>query len=115
MRLSAILTIAAACSAIANAIPSYVWLGGSRDVQLQIPTNYDPSKPTPVLFLLHGYLESPKYIEDYFKLAPLADAHGYLYLVPSGLLDINNDKFFNGTEACCDFYGPPVDDAAYIM
>lgn len=30
-------------------------------------------------------------------------------------MDINGDLFWNGTEACCDFYGPQVDDGAYIM
>lgn len=39
---------------------------------------------------------------------------GYLYAYPDGTLDDDGNRFWNATDACCDFDRKGVDDAAYL-
>ena len=66
------------------------------------------------MILLHGYTGSGQGQDDYFQLAPAADARGYVYVYPDGTIDSNGDRFWNATDACCDFDKSGVDDVAYL-
>ena len=90
-------------------------IGGDRPVTLHVSPLYDPDKPAPLLMLLHGYGASSVLQEDYyFDLQTLADARGYVYAVPDGTRDATDKQFWNATDACCNFAGSTVDDAAYL-
>ena len=52
--------------------------------------------------------------DDYFHLAPAADARGYVYAYPDGTIDSNGNQFWNATDACCNFNKAGVDDVAYL-
>jgi polyhydroxybutyrate depolymerase len=78
-----------------------------------VPSSYDGS-PTPLVVLLHGYGASGSVQNNYFKLTPVAQAKGFLYAYPNGTIDAAGNRFWNATDACCNFYGSTVDDVAYL-
>lgn len=88
---------------------------GARPFNLQVPSIYSKSKPSPLIIALHGYSSSGAELEKFLQLAPVANARGILYVAPDGSLDNNGLQFWKATPACCDFYGSKVDDGAYIM
>jgi polyhydroxybutyrate depolymerase len=87
---------------------------GNRPFTLHVPDSYDPSRPAPLVILLHGYTATGATQESYFQLAPESDKHGFLYAYPDGLVDPMHNHYWNATDACCDLYGSKVDDSTYL-
>ena len=94
--------------------PAELVVGGDRPVTVHVPAAYAPSRPAPLVMLLHGYTGSGQGIEDWFHLAPAAEARGYVYAYPDGTMDRNGDRFWNATDACCNVEKSGVDDVAYL-
>jgi polyhydroxybutyrate depolymerase len=91
-----------------------VAFGGARPVQLYVPSSYSDNKPAPLLILLHGY-SAGGLIEDlYLNLRASAEKYGLLYAHPDGTTDSKGNKFWNATDACCDFDKTNVDDSKYL-
>lgn len=78
-----------------------------------VPSSYDGS-PMPLVLLLHGYGANATLQNGYFKLSTAAEAKGFLYAYPNGTMDPGGSRFWNATDACCNFYGSTVDDVAYL-
>jgi polyhydroxybutyrate depolymerase len=78
------------------------------------PSTYDPATPLPLVVLLHGFGASGEIQEAYFKLQPLAESRGFLYVHPDGTLNQIGKQFWNATDACCGFQ-TTVDDSAYLL
>ena len=91
-----------------------VRVGGDRPVTVHVPPTYDPARPAPLVIVLHGYGSSGREHDAYFHLGELAMQRGYLYAYPDGTLDDDGNRFWNATDACCDFDRKGVDDAAYL-
>jgi polyhydroxybutyrate depolymerase len=89
-------------------------IGGDRPVDVVVPSTYSPGKPAPLLILLHGYSVGGKVEELYMHFAPLADKYGFLYAYPDGTVDKSGKRFWNATDACCNFDGSSVDDSGYL-
>jgi polyhydroxybutyrate depolymerase len=89
-------------------------LGGDRPVSVHVPPSYTQGTPMPLVVLLHGYGSSGAGHEAYMHFQPLADARGFLYAYPDGLVDSTGKRFWNGTDACCDLFSSGVDDATYL-
>lgn len=89
-------------------------IGGDRPVTVHVPPSYDPSKPTPLVILLHGYTASGALEEAYLQVTPESDKRGFLYAYPDGTIDSTGARFWNATDACCNFYGSSVDDSTYL-
>jgi polyhydroxybutyrate depolymerase len=89
-------------------------LVGARPYRSRVPRSYDPARPTPLIVLLHGYGASGMVQDLYFGLGRLVDERGFLYAYPDGTLDATGKRFWNATDACCDFMRTGVDDVAYI-
>lgn len=89
---------------------------GRGPVPLHVPTNYDADTPAPLVVLLHGYTSSGKQQEKYMKFGALVDTYGYLLATPDGTREDSerNHRFWNASDACCNFHGSEVDDSAYI-
>ena len=104
---------AAPPSASAASVADFV-VGGDRPVTVHVPTSYDPSRPAPLLILLHGYSASGEVIDTWFEMGPAAERHGVVYATPDGTKDSNGNRFWNATDACCNFDGSDVDDVAYL-
>ncbi|HJM56874.1 MAG TPA: PHB depolymerase family esterase [Planctomycetota bacterium] len=88
---------------------------GRGPVTVYVPSSYDPAERTPLLVLLHAILFDGNIQEAYFKLRPEAEARGILYAYPDGTVDPTGTRFWNATDACCDFYGSGVDDEGYVL
>jgi polyhydroxybutyrate depolymerase len=89
-------------------------VGGNRPVTVHIPASYDARQPAPLLIALHGYTSSGADVETYFDLGPAADARGFVYAAPDGTYDRDGNRFWNATDACCNFDDADVDDVAYL-
>ncbi len=85
-----------------------------RPFLLHVPASYSASAKAPLVILLHGYQASGQMQESYFKLAAEADRRGFLYALPDGTKNKQDKRFWNATEACCDFARSGVDDSAYL-
>lgn len=90
---------------------------GRGEVPLYVPANYDKDTPAPLVVLLHGYTSSGKQQESYMKFSELVDTYGYLLAIPDGTREDSGRKvrFWNASEACCNFQGSEVDDSAYVL
>ncbi|MCC6522389.1 MAG: prolyl oligopeptidase family serine peptidase [Polyangiaceae bacterium] len=89
--------------------------GGDRPVELFVPAGHDPATPAPLLVLLHGYGVSGAVQDLYWALRAQALERGFLYAHPDGTVDSEGHRFWNATDACCNFDGASVDDSGYLM
>ena len=87
---------------------------GRGPVVVHVPPSYDPMIPTPLVLLLHGYGGSGAWQEAYMQFTPQSDEFGFLYAFPDGTRDAQGNRFWNATNACCNFYGSDVDDSGYL-
>ena len=86
-----------------------------RPYTLHVPASYDPTRPTPLVVMLHGYGSDAVSAEDViFHLTAASDSYGFLYVLPDGTIDSSGSRFWNATDACCNFNGSKVDDVAYL-
>jgi polyhydroxybutyrate depolymerase len=89
-------------------------VGGGRPVVIHVPPSYDPGHPAPLLILLHGYSSNGHDHDAYFHLGDLAMQRGFIYAYPDGTADSTGNRFWNATDACCDFDRTGVADADYL-
>jgi polyhydroxybutyrate depolymerase len=81
---------------------------------VHVPPGYQEGTAAPLLILLHGYASGSVAAYAYFRLQRVLDDRNVLYVVPDGTLDRGGDRFWNATDACCDFYDSGVDDSGYL-
>jgi polyhydroxybutyrate depolymerase len=86
----------------------------SRPYTIFVPNAYDAAKPTPFLLMLHGYGATGAAEEALMQLSDAAQTHNFLYAYADGTRDSQGKRFWNATDACCNFDHLPVDDVAYI-
>jgi polyhydroxybutyrate depolymerase len=84
-----------------------------RPFTLHVPRGY-AGTASPLLVALHGYGGDPAELASSLSLVPASDAHGFLLALPSGTPDADGRRFWNATDACCNFTGKAVDDSAYL-
>jgi polyhydroxybutyrate depolymerase len=87
---------------------------GDRPFRLHIPKQYHGSGRMPLVVVLHGYTSSAAMADGYFKLTAESDRRGFLYAMPDGTRDPDGNRFWNATDACCDFHRTGVDDSGYL-
>jgi polyhydroxybutyrate depolymerase len=85
-----------------------------RPYGLKVPAGYDGQHPVPLVVLLHGYGSNGAQQAGYFGLLTEADKAGFLLAYPDGTRDRLGRRFWNATDACCDFFHSGVDDVAYL-
>ena len=85
-----------------------------RPARVVPPNDYDPSTPTPVLFLLHGYSASSSVQDLYFGLSRVTARRGIILVLPDGTTDFRGNQFWNADQRCCDFARTGVDDVGYL-
>jgi polyhydroxybutyrate depolymerase len=85
-----------------------------RPYGFKVPPSYDATRPTPLVVLLHGYTSNGPTQANYFGLPDLAEKENFLLAYPDGTRDRMGNRFWNATDACCDFFGSGVDDVAYL-
>ncbi len=112
MKLLVCLGVLVLCPAFAS---SALAQAATSDFELHIPPSYDPAVPMPLMILLHGYGASGATQEAYMRFGPLADEYGFLYLHPNGDLDSIGNRFWNATDACCDFFTSGIDHSTILQ
>jgi polyhydroxybutyrate depolymerase len=95
-------------------LPSSASPTSDRPYGLKVPAGYEGGQPVPLVVLLHGYTSNGATQAAYFGLTALADKAGFLLAHPNGTRDRLGNRFWNATDACCDFFGSGVDDVAYL-
>lgn len=90
---------------------------GRGELPLKVPASYSTDVPTPLIVLLHGYTSSGTGQDNYMGISKLVDNYGFLFVAPDGNREPGGDqnRFWNATAACCDFFQTKVDDSAYIQ
>ena len=86
----------------------------ARPYDYDQPAGYDPSKPYPLIVLLHGFGANGFTQDALFGWAQLADDRGVFVAHPDGTLNSGGSRFWNATDACCDDEHSGVDDVAYL-
>jgi polyhydroxybutyrate depolymerase len=86
----------------------------ARPYALTIPRALDRTRPAPLVVMLHGYGSNGHDHAEGWGLPALAEREGFVLASPDGTLDSRGGRFWNATDACCDFDGVRVDDVAYL-
>jgi polyhydroxybutyrate depolymerase len=77
------------------------------------------SGPRPLIVQLHGYNTTAAQVETLlFQLGARAEAARILHAMPEGLLDQlvpTPARYWNATDACCDFFDNNPDDVGYLL
>lgn len=96
-------------------MPTQKVFGGKRPVTIKLPIGYDPSKPIPLVVLLHGAGANGELQSAYFGFTLLQEEEKFLMLAPDGKMSKSfGAQFWNATDACCDADNSGVDDLGYI-
>lgn len=89
-------------------------LVADRPYGTKIPDDYDGKTPVPLLVLLHGFSADGQLQDFYLALGDAAVKKGWLYAFPDGLQNPAGLRYWDATDACCNFADPPQDDVAYL-
>jgi len=96
-------------------------LVAARPYRVVAPTNLDHRKTYPLVLVLHGWGGTSEHVERYYQLDPLVEERGFIVAYPEGIEETHrrhfwggHRRFWNATDACCNFYGGVVDDVAYL-
>jgi polyhydroxybutyrate depolymerase len=88
-------------------------IAAERPFGLHVPPSYDKARASPLVVAFHGYGGAGAEHAEAWGLPSLADAHGFLLATPDGTIDARGSRFWNATDACCNFGGATVDDVTY--
>jgi polyhydroxybutyrate depolymerase len=115
--LIAMLLLAALLAACGSAAypPGTLVVGGGRPVPVIRPPDHDPTVPTPLVVVLHGFRSNATTIERVFPVASGAAVAGALLVYPTGGTNPFGQTFWNAASACCDLFGSGNDDVAYLI
>lgn len=86
----------------------------ARPFRVRVPENLNPAQPLPLVLLLHGYGASSMIQDSYFGLSNIVTSRNFILALPDGTLDARGSRFWDATDACCNFGGVRVDDVAYL-
>ncbi|PCJ27998.1 MAG: hypothetical protein COA96_02215 [SAR86 cluster bacterium] len=90
---------------------------GRGELPVTVPATYDSNIPTPLIVLLHGYTSSGAGQDSYMGFSKIADRYGFLLVAPDGDKESggDNNRFWNASPACCNFFASDVDDSGYVL
>jgi polyhydroxybutyrate depolymerase len=93
---------------------STLGVAAGRPASVRVPSDYDPNVEYPLVILLHGYSASGGVQNIYFGLSNQVTALGFILVVPDGTVNSDGLRFWNATDACCNFDTADVDDVGYL-
>ena len=79
-----------------------------------IPSSYSKDTSLPLVVLLHGYGATGALQESYMKFESVAEKNRFILVYPDGTIDSSGRRFWNATDACCDFASAVADDV-YLL
>src|SRR4051812_8430938 len=100
-----------------SAVALAVMLGGcapqfsvdGRPFTVSAPRSMEGNTPLPMLVLLHGYGVTAEAQDLIFNFRDDVDQRRFLYVWPNGTPDHIGKRFWNATDACCNFDHLKVD------
>jgi len=105
----------AACNRFVLPPDAFVVGGEERPAVVLPPPDHDPTEPTPLLVVLHGYRSNASQVERLFPLGSGAAVAGVIVVRPEGTRDTAQQRFWNAAEACCDLLDRGIDDEGYLL
>jgi polyhydroxybutyrate depolymerase len=102
-----------ACGGNAGDGSETVVLAG-RNVTTRPPDGWDGLSPLPLVVGIHGWGNDPATLRGWLALEAQADAHGALLAFPEATVGADGKRFWNATDACCDFGHTGVDDLGFF-
>jgi polyhydroxybutyrate depolymerase len=84
-----------------------------RPYELQVPAGASGT-PLPLVLLLHGYSANGFAQNIVFPFSNVVDSRRFLYALPDGTRDGQDKRFWNATDACCNFEKLAVDDVGFL-
>ena len=91
-----------------------ITIGADRPAEVFLPESNQSNNPTGVLINLHGYSGDSISQTNYTYLKESALAAGLAYIAPDGMMDRSGNRYWNASNACCDFAKSGVNDVQYI-
>jgi len=85
-----------------------------RTAELRLPGGYDGTKKLPLVVALHGYSSDGPGVAWYLELYDSVHENGHILLLPNGAWDATLLRYWNATEACCNFYAEGPDDVEWL-
>jgi poly(3-hydroxybutyrate) depolymerase len=89
-------------------------IGAERPAELFLPLANKSDESSGILINLHGYSGSSISQTSYTFLKESALSAGLAYVAPDGMKDGVGNRFWNASNACCDFAKNGVNDVKYI-
>lgn len=83
-----------------------------RPYDLMVPG--PAADPRPLVVVLHGYSSNGLRQAEYLHLPELVREKRFYLAMPGGSRDPKGYRFWNATDACCNFWQAPVDDVRYL-
>ena len=84
--------------------------GLTRQYILTVPSSYDGSVATPLVFNFHGFGSQAIEQDVYSQLPQTAEAEGFILVTPQGTLNAQGQRFWNSSQS-----PPPVpDDVGFV-
>lgn len=106
-------SVLVACS-FTTTVSAAVQAPERTEARIYVPDNYTPDQKWPVIVLMHGFTASGEWVNFYFRLRQYVTERGFILIVPNGVRNSRGDRYWNATDACCDFEHTGVNDVAYI-
>lgn len=85
-----------------------------QPAHLYVPSNYNCSKPVPLVVSLHGYGGRGDSTASYLGLKSNYQKYGYALLVPEGTVDSSGKQFWDVGGYCCGKKNG-INDAGYLL
>lgn len=105
------------CSPFALAQQTTQVDAGRGEIPLIVPDSYQTNAPAPLIVLLHGYGSNGVQQNEYMRFGELVNHYGFILATPDGTQETQgrNARFWNASDACCNFYANDLDDSAYVL
>ncbi|MCY1033506.1 alpha/beta hydrolase-fold protein [Corallococcus sp. BB11-1] len=114
-----------ACAGLTVAAGTYDWTvehdGRTRAYRVHVPTGYDATKPTPVVFSFHGFGSNEVEQEALSAFSTLGDTEGFISVYPRGLnfpeifgQGEPDSRGWNGVACCGPSQVANVDDVGFV-
>ena len=85
-----------------------------RPAEVVLPDDYDTGRSYPLVILLHGYGANARAQDLIFGLAQRTTRDQFILVLPNGTENVRGERFWNGTQECCQFDETDVDDVGYL-
>ncbi|MDY6792087.1 MAG: PHB depolymerase family esterase [Thermodesulfobacteriota bacterium] len=88
--------------------------GARRSYLLHVPALWEPSKPSPLVIVLHGAFETARSMEKQTGFSKLADKENFFVLYPNGIGIFGWLQHWNAGHCCGKAASDDVDDVGFI-